>query len=164
MSPVTEYDDDLPLGQQIKGKRDALQPLRSTRPRSSSINALAIVPPSSSQNTQTLVSAQRMPLPPIPPSPLEPPADLKPTSSKSTPTSDQSKSSSTKTRRPRGMSVTALRMSFKQKHDDQRALKEPMAIKTINRVPSRTSFQSSDQNTLNDSKVNQKRPKGMATS
>lgn len=167
MSPVTEYDDDLPLGQQIKGKRDTLQPLRPTRPRSSSINALAIVPPSSSQHTQTLVSAQRIPLPPIPPSPLEPPSDLKPTSSKSTPTSDQSKSTQTKSRRPRGMSVTALRMSFKQKHDDQRALKEPMAIKTITQIPSRTSLKSSDQNTPNDSKVSQKKPKlqkRMATS
>jgi hypothetical protein len=157
MSPVTEYDDNIPLGQQIKGKRDTLQPPRPTRPRSSSINALAIVPPPSNQLTQTLVSAQRMPLPPIPPSPLDPPSDLKPTSSKSTPTSDQSKSSSTKTRRPRGMSVTALRMSFKQKHDDQRTLKEPVAIKPINRVSSRSSLQSSNQNQPNENKVDQKR-------
>ncbi|KAI8331211.1 hypothetical protein BC941DRAFT_439311 [Chlamydoabsidia padenii] len=148
MSPVTEYDDDIPLGQQLKEKRDTYQQ-RTSRPRSSSINALAITPPS---NQQSLVMTQRMPLPPIPPSPLEPPSDLKPTSSKSTPTSDHSKSS-TKTRRPRGMSVTALRMSFKQKNDDQRASKEHMVKKSINRISSRSSLQSSDQNSINDNKM-----------
>ncbi|CAO3594261.1 unnamed protein product [Absidia cylindrospora] len=154
MSPVNEYDDDIPSGQHMLGKLDPL--LRQNRQRSSSINTLAIVPPS---NHQSLVAAQRMPLPPIPPSPMEPPPDVKPTSSKSTPTLEQSTS---RTRRPRGMSVSTFRMSIKQKQDDQRVVTEVPSKdslgsnnKTINRISSRSSMGSTDQSTLHDVKHDQ---------
>lgn len=148
MSPVNEYNDVTSLVPQLTTKGDISQ--RQGRRRSSSINTLAIAHPSSHQS---LSSAQRMPLPPIPPSPMEPPPDLKLSSSKSTPAFDQSATSTP--RRPRGMSVTALRMSMKQKHDDQRSTnsapaKEPANSKTANRISSRSSIRSTDQNSTND--------------
>jgi hypothetical protein len=84
---------------------------------------------------------------------MEPPPDLKLVSSKSTPAFDQSATSTP--RRPRGMSVTALRMSMKQKHDDQRStnstlVKELANSKTVNRVSSRSSIRSTDQSSTND--------------
>ncbi|ORZ10098.1 hypothetical protein BCR42DRAFT_358113 [Absidia repens] len=152
MSPVTEFDDDIPLGKQLSAKLDIMQ--RQTRPRSSSINALAIVPPTNEQ--QQLASTQRVPLPPIPPSPMEPPSDLKPTSSKSTPTTDQSPAP-TKSRRPRGMSVSALRMSIKQKYDDRTAngisAKEVTNTKSINRISSLSSLRSTSQSSINETKT-----------
>ncbi|CAO3589607.1 unnamed protein product [Absidia cylindrospora] len=152
MSPVTEYDDDVPLGKQLSARLDIMQ--RQTRPRSSSINALAIVPPTIEQ--QQLASTQRIPLPPIPPSPMEPPSDLKPTSSKSTPTTDQSPVPA-KTRRPRGLSVSAFRMSIKQKYDDRTSnvmsSKEATGTKSINRISSLSSLQSTDQSSINEIKT-----------
>ncbi|CAO3613766.1 unnamed protein product [Cunninghamella blakesleeana] len=188
MSPVNEYDDDIPIGQQLPPVK--IEPAPKTRNRSSSIGALArqsiinhrtssaslssttnnninnnnMNPITTLPPSLPLSSSQRLPLPPVPASPMDPPSDLIISSSKSTPAIDQPTASSAapiaaKTRRPRGMSVNALRLSIKQRYDDHRNSNASLPkesvepVKSINRTSSRSSIASSN-NSLNDSKYN----------
>ncbi|CAO3643983.1 unnamed protein product [Cunninghamella echinulata] len=184
MSPVNEYEDDIPIGQQPSPIK--IEPVpKLTRQRSSSINALArqsiinhstnvaastnsssssssssqpLPPPPPPPPSSSLMASQRLPLPPIPSSPMDPPPDLQLISSKSTPTNDQP--TTNKTRRPRGMSVNALRLSIKQRYDDHRNSNASLpkenneVIKSINRTSSLTSIASSANNSYSDSKYN----------
>ncbi|KAF7729563.1 hypothetical protein EC973_004238 [Apophysomyces ossiformis] len=112
MSPVTECDTDAPsLNQIAPSKLEAVHHHTRPRARTSSINANQ-----SGYPLPVVSSSTAVPLPPIPPQANGPP-DLKMMSSKSTPTVDQS---SGRSRRPRGMSVSTLRMSLKQKNDENR--------------------------------------------
>ncbi|KAG0171525.1 hypothetical protein DFQ28_000878 [Apophysomyces sp. BC1034] len=112
MSPVNEYDAATPpsMHQHVISKLESAQQAQP-RARTSSINANQAGYPFPIVSSSTAI-----PLPPIPSQSTNQP-ELKMMSSKSTPTIDQS---SGKSRRPRGMSVSTLRMSLKQKNEENR--------------------------------------------
>ncbi|KAI8150404.1 ras guanine nucleotide exchange factor domain-containing protein [Fennellomyces sp. T-0311] len=102
---------------QLRQSVESLTPMTSPEVMSPN-NTYPAIPPATYQQNNSSSSLMSIPPPPPPKSTstIKAQPDLKILSSKSTPTADQS----SRTRRPREMSISAFRMSLKNRNDDQR--------------------------------------------